>query len=75
LASEKQALVTHSTMKNMEEQLPADNFLRVHRSFIVALDRIDSVTRDGDILVAGRLIPVTDSYRPRFEAYLQQHSL
>ncbi len=75
LASEKQPLVTHSTMKNMEEQLPADAFLRVHRSFIISLDRIDSVTRDGDVIVAGRLIPVTDSYRPRFEEYLQQHSL
>ncbi len=75
LASEKQPLVTHSTMKNMEEQLPADAFLRVHRSFIVSLERIDSVTRDGDVIVAGRLIPVTDSYRPRFEEYLQQHSL
>ena len=75
LASEKQPLVTHSTMKNMEEQLPADAFLRVHRSFIVSLQRIDSVSRDGDVVVAGRLIPVTDSYRPRFEEYLQQHSL
>ena len=75
LASEKQPLVTHSTMKNMEEQLPAEAFLRVHRSFIVALERIDSVTRDGDVVVAGRLIPVTDSYRARFEEYLQQHSL
>jgi DNA-binding LytR/AlgR family response regulator len=75
LASEKQPLVTHSTMKYMEEQLPAEAFLRVHRSFIVALERIDSVTRDGDVLVAGRLIPVTDSYRQRFEEYLQQHSL
>jgi len=75
LASEKQPLVTHSTMKNMEEQLPADAFLRVHRSFVVSLEHIDSVTRDGDVIVAGRLIPVTDSYRPRFEEYLKQHSL
>lgn len=75
LASEKQPLVTHSTMKNMEEQLPTDVFLRVHRSFIISLEHIDSVTRDGDAIVAGRLIPVTDSYRPRFEEYLQQHSL
>ena len=75
LASEPQALVTHNTMKSMEDQLPADRFLRVHRSFIVALDKIDSVTRDGDILIAGRLVPVTDTYRPAFDAYLQKHSL
>lgn len=75
LASEPQALVTHNTMKSMEDQLPADRFMRVHRSFIVALDKIDSVTRDGDILIAGRLVPVTDTYRPAFDAYLQKHSL
>ena len=75
LASEPQALVTHNTMKSMEDQLPADSFMRVHRSFIVALDKLDSVTRDGDILIAGRLIPVTDTYRPAFEHYVQQHSL
>ena len=75
LASEPQALVTHITMKSVEDQLPADRFMRVHRSFIVALDKIDSVTRDGDILIAGRLIPVTDTYRAAFDAYLQNHSL
>ena len=73
--TEKQPLVTHSTMKALEEQLPADRFMRVHRSFIVALGKIESVTRDGDLVVAGRLIPVTESYRAAFDAYLQQHSL
>ncbi len=75
LASEPQPLVTHNTMKSMEEQLPAEGFMRVHRSFVVALDKIDSVTRDGDLVIAARLIPVTDSYRPAFEQYLRQHSL
>ena len=75
LASEPQALVTHITMKSVEDQLPAGRFMRVHRSFIVALDKIDTVTRDGDILIAGRLIPVTDTYRPAFDTYLQNHSL
>ncbi len=75
LASEPQALVTHNTMKSMEDQLPPDRFMRIHRSFIVALDKIDSVTRDGDVLIAGRLIPVTDTYRTAFDAYLQKHSL
>lgn len=75
LASEPQPLVTHNTMKSMEEQLPAEGFMRVHRSFVVALDKIDSVTRDGDLVIAARLIPVTDSYRPAFEQYLRQNSL
>ena len=75
LASDSRGLVTHNTMKAVEEQLPSGRFMRVHRSFIVALEKIDTVTRDGDLIVDGRLIPVTDSYRPAFDAYLQQRSL
>ena len=75
LASDSRGLVTHNTMKAVEEQLPSGHFMRVHRSFIVALEKIDTVTRDGDLIVDGRLIPVTDSYRPAFDAYLQQRSL
>ena len=75
LASDSRGLVTHNTMKAVEEQLPSGRFMRVHRSFIVALEKIDTVTRDGDLIVDGRLIPVTDSYRSAFETYLQQRSL
>ena len=41
--SDAQPLLTHITMKALEDLLPADSFMRVHRSYIVALGRIDSV--------------------------------
>ena len=75
LASQKQPLVTHLTMKAMEEMLPAGRFMRIHRSFIVALDKVDSVSATGDVKVGERLLHVSDAYRVVFDTYLKEHSM
>ena len=75
LASQKQPLVTHVTMKGMEEMLPAGQFMRIHRSFIVALDKVASVSGTGDVKVGDRLLHVSDAYREAFDAYLRGHSI
>jgi DNA-binding LytR/AlgR family response regulator len=53
-------LVVHSTMKNLEQSLPANSFFRVHNSFLV---RLDSITRidDNALIVDGKAIPVSRS--------------
>ncbi len=52
----------HSTLKAVEEKLPASRFLRVHRSFIVQINKIDSI--EGSTLVIHKqFVPVADSYR------------
>ncbi len=50
-------------MKNMERKLPHGHFCRVHRSYIVSLNRIDSIERKR-IKIGERIIPVSDSYYP-----------
>ena len=75
LASQKQPLVTHVTMKGMEEMLPSGQFMRSHRSFIVALDKVASVSGTGDVKVGDRLLHVSDAYREAFDAYLREHSI
>lgn len=75
LASQRQPLVTHLTMKAMEEMLPAGRFMRIHRSFIVALDKVDSVSATGDVKVGERLLHVSDAYRVVFDTYLKEHSM
>jgi len=75
LASQKQPLVTHVTMKGMEEMLPAGQFMRIHRSFIVALDKVASVSGTGDVKVGDRLLHVSDAYREVFDTYLREHSI
>ena len=74
LASQRQPLVTHVTMKGMEEMLPA-GFMRIHRSFIVALDKVSSVSATGDVKVGDRLLHVSDAYRDAFDTYLREHSI
>ena len=75
LCSEKRPVVTHITMKAVEELLPAGIFMRVHRSYIVALDKIDSIGGSYDISIGDALIHVSDAYKPTFEQYLSQRML
>ena len=70
LRSEKDPLVTHLTMKAVEEMLPASRFMRVHRSYIVALDKITSIDGNGDIMLGGELVPVSDTYRKAVSEFL-----
>ncbi|GGG85080.1 DNA-binding response regulator [Parapedobacter pyrenivorans] len=62
-------IVTLQNMKKMEEILPTNRFVRVHRSYIVALDKIASIER-GRIFIADKVIPVGDTYRDTFYKYI-----
>ena len=54
----KKRYMTLLTLKQLEQELPADNFLRVHRSFIVALDKVDSL--EGHLIyIKDKQIPVS----------------
>ncbi len=75
LAGRSQPLVTHTTMKAMEDLLPASMFMRVHRSYIVSLERIDAVCPGNDLQIGTALIHVSDAYREAFEAHLASKSL
>jgi len=57
----------HTTLKTVEERLPASQFLRVHRSYLVALSKIDTI-QDGALVVGGKPIPVADAYRKALNA-------
>ncbi len=58
----KGTLVTKHTMAGLEAMLPASGFVRVHRSFLIAFDKIDSFTAD-QIEINGHLIPIGKLYR------------
>lgn len=67
-------ILSLSSMKAMEERLPADRFLRVHRSFIVQKGKIRVVDR-GRIVFGNVYIPVSDSYKQEWTAFLNERSL
>lgn len=54
--------VLHSTLKSIEEKLPASKFVRVHRSYIVSLNKIDFI-QDGSITIGKASVPIADTYR------------
>lgn len=65
--------ITHGTLKNIEARLPASDFFRVHRSFIVRLDRIAAVELPNVILENDKgLIPVGESYSSKLMERLRQ---
>ena len=70
LDSERRPLVTHLTMKAVEEMLPPQQFMRVHRSFIVCLDKIRKVDRNDCIYIGEEIIHVTEAYLATFQQYL-----
>ena len=61
-----QTITTLFRLKNMEASLPANNFLRVHRSYIVNLKRISSYTKGRIFLDNGEYIPLGENYKDRF---------
>ena len=69
LESDTKPILTLMSMKSLEEAMPAPRFVRVHRSFIVNLDKVRLIERNS-IILSGRCIPVSDSYRRRFFALL-----
>lgn len=71
LKNEKRPLITHLTMKAAEEMLPKEQFMRVHRSYIVALNHIKSVDRNNCIHLGDEVIHVTEGYREEFMKYLE----
>jgi len=54
--------IVHSTLKSIEEKLPPLKFMRIHRSYIVALNKIDFI-EEGVININGAAIPVADAYK------------
>lgn len=56
----KNVYVTHSTMKNLEPKLPEANFMRIHRSFIVAIDKIKNIEQMS-LLIGDKVLPISKS--------------
>lgn len=72
--NKKNPVVTLSSFANIKEKL-SDNFLQVHRSYIVNMNRIETVERNRIMISGDEEIPVSDSYKQELQQYLQQHSL
>ncbi|MEY5048635.1 MAG: hypothetical protein RLZZ175_1994 [Bacteroidota bacterium] len=62
------------SIKSVEEHLPHEQFVRVHRSFIVAFNKIDEIERN-NITIAKKTIPIGDNYRDTFKVLVDSKKL
>ena len=69
LQGEAKPIVTLLSLKKMEERLP-DNFMRIHRSYIVNLNMIQEVNKNRIIMDADTYLPIGDLYKDTFQQYL-----
>ena len=69
LEGEPKPIVTLLSMKKMEERLP-DSFIRIHRSYIINLTKIQEVNKNRVIMDSDTYLPIGDMYKDTFQAYL-----
>ena len=72
--TESGKIMTLQSFRRVEEVLPPERFARIHKSYIVALNRIEHVER-GKVQVAGRLLPIGDTYRDAFTLLIRAQNL
>lgn len=74
VSSEKR-IVTLQTMRNMEAGLPKDQFIRIHRSYIIALNKITAIQNSTIILEGGVEVPIGKNYKEAVNAILSKNRI
>ena len=75
LAGNPRPIIVLLSMKKMEERLPSHTFMRVHRSYIINLKMIQEISKNRISLGDDTEIPIGDSYRDQFNAYINSKFL
>ena len=63
-------LIILLSMKKMEERLPVSSFMRIHRSYIINLKKIQEVNKNRVIMDSETYLPIGDLYREKFQDYI-----
>jgi DNA-binding LytR/AlgR family response regulator len=74
LINEPKAILTLMSLKSLEAELPADRFMRVHRSFIIALNKVQVIERN-QVLIGKERITIAEQYREAFGNYIRHNSI
>jgi len=69
-----QKIVSLQRLKVLEDQLPAEKFIRVHNSFIVALKAIDIIHK-GDVQIGNVMIPIGETYKKTFRDFIERNRM
>lgn len=74
LHTRQQKITTLQRMKNLEEQLPADRFIRIHNSYIVNVKAIDAVHKN-EVQIGQAMLPISDTYRKIFREFIERKQM
>jgi two-component system, LytTR family, response regulator len=74
LISQVEPISSLMNLKDLEEHLPTTTFMRIHRSFIINLNKINRVERN-QVIIGNQRITIAETYRTSFANYLQKHTL
>lgn len=73
LTGQARPILSLTAMRTLETDLP-EPFMRIHRSYIVNMEQVTTVER-ATLQIGNITLPISESYKERVQAYLQQHSL
>lgn len=73
LSTQAKPVLTLMSLKTLEEELPVEKFMRVHRSFIIALDKIQAIER-GQVLIHNQRITIAEQYKTKFQQFIETKS-
>lgn len=72
--SNDKRIVTLQTMRNMEQSLPAEQFVRIHRSYIVAKNKIEAIQNNA-VIIGTKQLPIGKNYKDLVQSIVQQTRL
>lgn len=74
IVTKTQKVVSLQRLKSLESQLPADKFIRIHHSYIIALKAVDTIHK-GEVQIGAHTIPISDSYRKAFKDFIERNQM
>jgi DNA-binding LytR/AlgR family response regulator len=74
IVTKTQKIVSLQRLKSLEAQLPADKFIRIHHSYIIAIKAVDMVHK-GEVQIGSHFIPISDSYRKGFKDFIERNQM
>lgn len=72
IVTEKQKYIVYTTMKSLDARLPFEHFVRVHRSYIINLKRIEAIEDGAAVVPGGQHVPIGKSYQEAFFSKLNR---
>lgn len=74
LTEGRKSVISLTSMKALTETLPADRFLRIHRSYIVSIDQVTAFSK-GRVHIGEKELPISDGYKEAVQRYIDAHLL